>query len=92
LANSSAGADDPSGLADLRGKRIAFVAHLGFRPEEMQAVLKRELTKSFEGLEFFEFHQFGEIHGGPDEDAVVRKLPELLAEKQIDGAIVGIAA
>jgi hypothetical protein len=65
---------------------------MGFRPEEMNAILRRELTAAFAGLEFHDFAQFGEIQGGPDADAVVAALPGLLATRQIDAAIVGIGA
>jgi hypothetical protein len=82
---------DAPGLGDLRGKRVAFVAHFGFRPEEMNALLRRELTGSFKGLEFYDFPQFGDIHG-PDEAKVLAELPGHLSAREVDGAIVGIAA
>jgi hypothetical protein len=65
---------------------------MGFRPEEMNDILRRELTAAFAGLEFYDFKQFGEIQGGLDADAVVEALPRLLSIRQIDAAIVGIGA
>ena len=83
--------DEAAGIGDLSGKRVAFVTHFGFRPDEMQTGLRRELTASYPGLEFLDYEQFGDIHGA-DEPAVIAALPDRVREAGVEAAIVGTAA
>ena len=75
-------------LDTLAGKRIGFVWDYMFRGEELFPVLERWLRERFDRIEIVGYEAFGNIHG-PDEAALVRGLPEVLASHRVDAVVVG---
>src|SRR5690606_19048976 len=73
-ATAAAGAARP---ATLEGRRVALVWDYAFRGDEMFAIIERELTERFDGVQFIQYDEFGDVHGG-DEDAVIAALPDRL--------------
>jgi hypothetical protein len=76
------------GLADLRGRRIAFIWEYMFRGDELFPELERHLVEHY-GVEVVGYEAFGNTHG-PDEAAVVAALPDLLRRWRVDAAVSGV--
>ncbi len=80
----------PAPRNDLSGKRIGFLWDDMFRGEEIFPALQRNLSATFDGVEFVNYDAFGPIFGG-DEHAVVAALPDRLKKLEVDAVISGIA-
>jgi len=75
-------------LDDLRGRRVAFVWEYMFRGDELFPELERLLRDDF-GVEVVPYEVFGNTHG-PDADAVLATLPDLLRDWRVDAAVSGV--
>jgi hypothetical protein len=78
-------------VADLSGKRIAFLWDLLFKGDFVFDVISKELAVTYPGMEFVDHETFGDIHGG-DEHSVLAALPDLFRTHRIDAAVVGVGA
>jgi hypothetical protein len=81
-----AGAAPLDGLA---GRRVAFVWDYRFKGAEMFALLREEIQVSVPGVEFVEFEEIGDIHGG-DGDERIATLGTTLRDRGVDAAILGV--
>src|SRR5258708_3613031 len=78
-------------VAELSGKRIAFLWDLLFKGDFVFDVISEELAAIYPDMEFVGHETFGDIHGG-DEHSVLAALPELFRTHRIDAAVVGVGA
>lgn len=78
-------------VADLAGKVIGETWDYLFRGEEWFPILREELAKRYPGIRFVTYDTFGNLHG-PNQRALVAKLPALLKKHQVDAVISGIGA
>ena len=80
----------PQRLADrldgLDGARVAFLWDRVFRGDEVLPALAAELRDRIPGLEIVGYDEFGNTHGG-DEDEVIAGLPGALARRHIDAVV-----
>jgi hypothetical protein len=76
-------------LDDLSGKTIAFVWDYLFRGDEIFAIVQRELSARFPGLNFIGHEVFGSTHGA-DEREVLERLPAKLKELRVDAVVSGM--
>jgi hypothetical protein len=81
----------PDRIPDLSGKTIAFVWDYIFRGDEMFDLIKEELGKRYDGVQFVDYAAFGNIHGAHELDELAA-LPGRLAEHGVDAAVIGVAA
>ncbi len=75
-------------LADLRGKRVAFVWEYLFRGDELFPALERYLRDTY-AVEVVGYEAFGNTHG-PDETEVLADLPQKLRDWRVDAAVSGV--
>lgn len=75
-------------LATLHGARIGFAWDYMFRGDELFPVLAAELQRRFEGLEIVGYDAFGNLHG-PQEQELVRALPDGLMRHRVDAIVSG---
>ena len=73
-------------LDDLRAARVAFLWDHVFRGDEVFPALGVELQRRMPGIEIIDYHEFGNTHGG-DEDEVVAGLPDALARRHVDAVV-----
>lgn len=78
-------------VADLSNKVIGETWDYLFRGEEWFPILREELSKRYPGIRFVTYDTFGNLHG-PNQRALIAKLPELLRKHQVDAVISGIGA
>lgn len=78
-------------VADLANKVIGETWDYLFRGEEWFPILREELSKRYPGIRFVTYDTFGNLHG-PNQRALIAKLPELLRKHQVDAVISGIGA
>ena len=78
-------------VADLSGKVIGETWDYLFRGEEWFPILREEISKRFPGVKFVTYDTFGNLHG-PNQRALVAKVPTLLKEHKVDAVISGIGA
>lgn len=78
-------------VADLSNKVIGETWDYLFRGEEWFPILREELAKRYPGIRFVTYDTFGNLHG-PNQRALIAKVPALLAEHKIDAVISGIGA
>lgn len=76
-------------LDTLDNKRIAFVWDWLFRGDELFPILERELSTRHPSVEIVGYEAFGNSHGGDEADFIAR-LPNALAEHQIDAVVSGM--
>jgi hypothetical protein len=76
---------------DLDGKTLALVWDYLFRGDDMFKLLARSLESRYPGVRFVDFQSSGNIHGSNELEEVAA-LPKRLAEHEVDGAIVAVAA
>src|SRR5947209_19934302 len=75
-------------LAALAGARIGFVWDLLFKGDLVFDAVAEELRQRHPGVEFVGHERFGDIHG-PEENAVLERLPELLRPERLDAVGAG---
>lgn len=84
---------DGKGLArrldSLEGKKVAELWDWVFKGDKMFEIWERELSARYEGIEFVDWREFGEIHGA-NEHAVLAELPQKLKEMGVDAVICGV--
>lgn len=85
------GLEPSAAINGLAHKRVGFVWDQLFSGDLIFDTIADELGRSFEGLEFIGYEQFGDIHGA-DEKRVLEALPELLQQHRVNGLVVGIGA
>jgi hypothetical protein len=78
-------------IADLTKARIAFIWDYVFRGDEMFDVIEARMTKSYPGIDFLPYSEFGDVHGSSAE-AVIARLRAKLIAKQADGVVIGVGA
>lgn len=78
-------------VADLSNKVIGETWDYLFRGEEWFPILREELAKRYPGIRFVPYDTFGNLHG-PNQRALIAKLPELLKAHKVDAVISGIGA
>ena len=78
-------------VADLNNKVIGETWDYLFRGEEWFPILREELTKRYPGITFVTYDTFGNLHG-PNQRALVAKVPELLKKHKVDAVISAIGA
>jgi hypothetical protein len=83
--------DENSGLANLAGKKIAFVWDLLFSGDKMMEEIQHLLADRHSGIEFVGHENFENVHG-PEERRVVAELPGLLEAMGVDAAVIGVGA
>jgi hypothetical protein len=83
--------DENSGLANLAGKKIAFVWDLLFSGDKMMEEIQQLLADRHSGIEFVGHENFENVHG-PEERRVVAELPGLLETMGVDAAVIGVGA
>jgi len=76
-------------LAELDGKRVAFLWDYLFRGDELFPVLADELTKRFDGIEIVGYEEFGNLHS-TDEKERVGRLPDDLRSRRVDAVVSGM--
>ncbi len=76
-------------LDTLAGKRIGFLWDYLFRGDELFPILERELANRYENVEFIGYDTFGNTHG-PDEAAVIDRLPDSLRSRAVDAVVSGM--
>jgi len=76
-------------LAELDGKRVAFLWDYLFRGDELFLVLADELTKRFDGIEIVGYEEFGNLHS-TDEKERVGRLPDDLRSRRVDAVVSGM--
>ncbi len=78
-------------VADLSNKVIGETWDYLFRGEEWLPILREELARRYPGIQFVTYDTFGNLHG-PNQRALVGKVPALLKEHTVDAVISGIGA
>ena len=78
-------------VTDLNNKVIGETWDYLFRGEEWFPILREELTKRYPGIQFVTYDTFGNLHG-PNQRALVAKVPELLKKHKVDAVISAIGA
>ena len=78
-------------VADLSGKVIGELWDYLFRGEEIFPILREELRARYPGVQFVTYDVFGNVHG-PEQLALVAKIPERLAHHKVDAVISAIGA
>lgn len=76
-------------LADLEGRRVAFLWDHVFRGDELFPVLATELTNRFPTIEIVGYDEFGNTHGG-DEVEMIAGLPTALTTRHIDAVVSAV--
>ena len=76
-------------LDTLDGKRIGFLWDYVFRGDELFPVLERELAARYSGVSFVGYDAFGNTHG-PDEAAIIDRLPDSLRSRAVDAVVSGM--
>jgi hypothetical protein len=84
---SSAGKPRPRSLD---GVTIAELSNHKFDTEFTFRAIERAILKRHPTVKFVPFETFGDVYG-PRESDVIRRLPELLKEQQVDLVISGNA-
>lgn len=80
-------------LDTLDGKTIAFVWNHVFKGDAMFRIFEHAIRERYRDVTFVDHPVFGNIHGtAAEEHEAVELLPERLAEKGVDAAIVGVGA
>jgi hypothetical protein len=79
-------------LETLEGKKVAQLWDNVFRGDEIYLNLEEGLRARFPNVEFVNWREFGHIHHGTDERAVIEALPRRLKEFGADAVIAGVGA
>ena len=77
-------------LASLEGKTVAQIWDYLFKGDEVFALLEEGLKKSFPGIKFVSWREFGSTHGGEEKEALAA-LPKRFKELGVDAVISGMA-
>ena len=81
----------PPRTRELGGRRIGFIWDYLFHGDEMFEAIRRQLHEGFAEVTIVDYDAFGNIHG-PDEDAVIAALPDVLRETGVDSVIAAVGA
>ncbi|QTV80494.1 hypothetical protein [Microbacterium sp. NIBRBAC000506063] len=79
-------------IDSLQGSRIAFIWDDLFRGQDMFSEFEREAERRGKSFTAIPWEIFGDIHGHTDEHDVLERLPRLLAEHEVDAAVIGVGA
>ena len=75
--------------ASLEGKKVAFLWDYIFRGDEIFPILEQELAERYPGMEFVDYHEFGNTHGA-DEHDLIESLGKRLQDLGVDAVISGM--
>jgi hypothetical protein len=78
-------------IGSLARKRVGFVWDQLFDGDLVFDAIAGELDRSFDGVEFIGYQDFGDIHGA-DENNVLEALPGRLQQHRVDALVVGVGA
>ena len=78
-------------VTDLNGKVIGELWDYLFRGEEIFPILRERLKARFPGIRFVTYDVFGNVHG-PRQRELVKRVPELLRQHEVDAVISAIGA
>lgn len=73
----------------LEGKVVAELWDWVFKGDVMFDAFRQELPKKYPGIKLISWEEFGEIHG-PNEEAVLKALPQKLKDFGVDAVICGV--
>jgi hypothetical protein len=79
-------------LDSVAGSHIAFIWDDLFRGQDIFDEFQAEAERRGQTFTTIPWEVFGDIHGHTDEHEVLARMPKLLAEYNVDAAIVGVGA
>jgi hypothetical protein len=80
-------------LDTLDGKTVAFVWNHVFKGDAMFRIFEDAIRERYQDVTFVDHRDFGNIHGtAAEEHEAIELLPQRLADKGVDAAIVGVGA
>jgi hypothetical protein len=85
------GLEPAPAISGLSHKRVGFVWDQLFDGDLVFDAVAAELGRSFEGMAFIGYENFGDIHGA-DEKSVLEALPSRLQQHRVDALVVGVGA
>ena len=78
-------------IGELSHKRVGFVWDQLFDGDVLFDAIAAELGRSFDGMAFIGYEDFGDIHGA-DEKRVLEALPSRMQQHRVDALVVGVGA